>query len=101
MAGVGRYDGLEVATATVPDGTGGVREVPYWRRRLLPDPGAVVPLAMHPVTAQDRLDLVAARHLGDPTAFWQVADANAALDPDGLVGPDAEGTVLVVPAPGV
>ena len=101
MAGAGRYDGLEVATVTVADGTGGGRDMPYRRRRPLPDPGAVVPLAMHPVTAQDRLDLITARYLGDPTMFWQVADANAGLDPDTLVGPGSEGTVLVIPMPGV
>jgi hypothetical protein len=100
MAATGRYDGLEIATTTVPDGTGGTRQVRYRRRRQLPDPRTVVPLAMHPVTARDRLDLVTARHLGDPTAFWRVADANAALDPDALVGPDAGGTVLVIPEPG-
>jgi hypothetical protein len=100
MAGIGRYDGLEIATAAVPDGAGGTRQVRYWRRRPLPDPAALLPLAMHPVTAQDRLDLVTARYLGDPTAFWLVADANAALDPDALVGPGAAGTVLVIPEPG-
>jgi hypothetical protein len=101
MAGTGRYDGLEVGTATIPDGEGGARQVRYWRRRPLPPPGAAAPLAVHAVTAQDRLDLVTARYLGDPTAFWQVADANAALDPDALVGPEAEGTLLVIPMPGV
>jgi hypothetical protein len=97
----GRYAGLEIGTATVPDGEGGAREVRYWRRRALPPPGVTAPLALHPVSAQDRLDLVTARYLGDPTAFWQVADANAALDPDELVGPGAEGTVLVIPQPAV
>ena len=100
MAATGRYGGLEIATATVSDGQGGIREVRYWRRRLLPS-GATTVLAMHPVSAQDRLDLVTARYLGDPTAFWQVADANAALDPDALVGPEAESTFLLIPMPGV
>lgn len=101
MAGAGRYDGLEIAAATIPDGAGGTREVRYWRRRQLPRSGAMAFLAVHSVTAQDRLDLVTARYLGDPAAFWQVADANAALDPDALVGPEAEGTVLLIPMPGV
>src|SRR4051794_8248703 len=99
MAATDRYGGLEVATATVPDGQGGTREVRYWRRRQLPS-GATTALAVHPVSAQDRLDLVTARYLGDPTAFWQVADANAALDPDALVGPGATGTALVIPESG-
>jgi hypothetical protein len=97
---VGRYDGVEVATATVPDGAQGVREVRYLRRRALPDPGALTVLAVHRVAAGDRLDLIAARYLGESTAAWQVADANAALDPDALTGPEAEGDLLAVPFPG-
>lgn len=97
----GRYGSLDVATATVPDGEGGTRDVRYWRRRPLPQPAAMPPQALHPVSAQDRLDLVTARYLGDPTAFWLIADANAALDPDALVGPEAEGNLLVIPLPGV
>ena len=62
------------------------------------------PHADHPGPAPggggDRLDLVAARYLGDPTAAWQVADANGALDPDELTAVEAEGDLLVVPFPG-
>ena len=47
------------------------------------------------------MDLLAARYLGDHAGFWRICDANLALDPDELVGPDAEGGVLVVPTPGV
>ena len=95
-----RYDGVEVATATVPDGARGMREVRYLRRRALPDPGALTTLAVHRVAAGDRLDLVAARYLGEATAAWQVADANAALDPDALTAAEAEGDLLTVPFPG-
>jgi hypothetical protein len=96
----GRYDGVEVATATVPDGGRGVREVRYLRRRALPDPRALTTLAVHRVASGDRLDLIAARYLGEPTAAWQVADANAALDPDALTASEAEGDLLTVPFPG-
>ena len=73
-------------------------------------------LATHRVGADDRLDVIAGRYLGDPTAFWRIGDANDALDPDELVAPDAEGRLrfalveqmeevegrlLVVPVPGV
>ncbi|MEQ4208816.1 LysM domain-containing protein [Actinopolymorpha sp. B17G11] len=101
MAAGSRYDGVEIATATVPDGAGGSREVRYLRRRAVPDPAAAAPMALHAVAADDRLDLVTARYLGDPAAFWRIADANAALDPDALVGPDAEGALLVIPVPGM
>ncbi|MGE2722337.1 hypothetical protein [Mycolicibacterium celeriflavum] len=97
----GRYFGTEIAETFIPDGRGGRRQVRYLRRRQLPDPDAVLPNARHTVAARDRLDLISARYLTDPTASWQIADANGALDPDALVGPDAEGTELVIPTPGV
>jgi hypothetical protein len=96
-----RYAHTDVAEASVPDGNGGYRQVRYLRRRVLPEADAVVPIALHTVDATDRLDLISARYLTDPTAFWQIADANAALDPDALAGPSAEGTLLVIPSPGV
>jgi hypothetical protein len=101
MAGPSRYDGVETAALQVPDGARGQREVRYLRRRTPADPATARVLAVHRVGADDRLDLVTARYLGDPSAFWRVADANAALDPDALVGPQAEGGDLVVPVPGV
>jgi hypothetical protein len=94
MAG-GRYDGVEVATVRV-----GERDVRYLRRRELPDPRDVRPLAIHHVVQGDRLDVLGARYLGDPLAAWQIADANTALDPDELTGPDSEGDALTVPFPG-
>ncbi|MEU8460388.1 LysM domain-containing protein [Streptomyces sp. NPDC029003] len=101
MSGLSRYAGAEIATTAVADGAGGTREVRYLRRRPLPDPRRLAVLALHPVARGDRMDLVAARHLGDPTAFWLIADANGALDPDALVAPEAEGTLLLIPIPGV
>jgi hypothetical protein len=91
----GRYDGVEVATIRV-----GERDVRYLRRRELPDLRDVRPLAFHAVAQGDRLDLLAARYLGDALAAWQIADANAALDPDELTAPGREGDRLTVPFPG-
>ncbi len=100
MAGRSRYDGAGQALVEVPDGTGGQREVAYLLPRVPGDPASTRPLAWHRVVSDDRLDLVVHRYLGDPLAFWQVCDANAALDPDALVGGDAEGSVIVIPVPG-
>jgi hypothetical protein len=97
----GRYDSVPVAGATVPDGAGGLREVRYLRRRPLPDLRDVRAAAIHRVGAGDRLDLVSHRYLGDATAWWRIADANGALDPEALTGPDAEGELIVIPLPGV
>lgn len=32
----------------------------------------------------ERLDQVAAKYLGDPEAFWRIADANGAMRPQAL-----------------
>jgi hypothetical protein len=101
MAGRGRYDGLEVATVLIPDGQGGEREVRYLRRRPAPLPPVLPALARHRVAEGDRLDLVSARYLGDPVAFWRIADANEALNPDDLVAPEAAGNVLLITMPGI
>ncbi|WP_262287377.1 hypothetical protein [Micromonospora sp. MA102] len=97
----GRYDSVPIAGTTVSDGAGGLREVRYLRRRPLPDLRDVRAAATHQVTAGDRLDLVSHRYLGDATAWWRIADANGALDPEALTGPDAEGELIVIPLPGV
>ena len=93
MPGASRYDGVEVATITVPD-AGPVR---YLRRRQPPAPPTQPPIARHRVADDDRLDLLAARYLGDPLASWRIADANAALDP--LAVTATPGDVVVVPTP--
>jgi hypothetical protein len=109
VPGRSRYSGVPVVSSRVPDGRGGTREVRHLGRRRLPPPtdrapvagpyGEVVPLAHHRVTEGDRLDLLAARYLGDPLAAWQVCDANGVLDPEILVAPDAVGRVLVILPP--
>lgn len=100
MAGRSRYEAAGTAAVEVDDGCGGVREVVYLLTRTPLDPAATTPLAWHRVAPDDRLDLLASRYLGDPATFWRICDANLALDPDELVGPDAEGAVVVVPTPG-
>lgn len=97
MGGTGRYADAEVATTTVPDGAGGRREVRYLRQRPAPRPATLPPLALHRVGDDDRLDLLAARYLGDPLAGWRLAEAAGVLDPDELTA--TPGAVVVVPAP--
>jgi hypothetical protein len=88
-----RYYNVETTTLTLPDG----RQVPYKRRRFLPD-GATLPLLTEvTVVAADRLDLITARILGDPEAFWRVCDANDVIDPFELT--DKIGRVIRVPIP--
>lgn len=77
-----RYYGIEAITVTLADG----RPVACLRRRLLPQPERFADLQQHVVKEGDRLDNLAAAYLGDPEAFWRIADANRALQPEALVG---------------
>lgn len=88
-----RYYNVETAKMTMPDG----REIAYKRRRFLPSPDAMPTLAEVLVTDGDRLDLIAARTLGEPEQFWRICDANNALDPDELTA--AVGRIVRVPVP--
>jgi hypothetical protein len=76
-----RYFGLDNATLTAADG----RVIVYKRRRFLPPANQMQTVAEVLVAPGDRLDLIAARLLGDPEQFWRIADANNALDPAALV----------------
>ncbi len=88
-----RYATLEVASFTTPQG----REVRYLRRRLLPQPRDMQQIGQATVGAGERLDLLAARVLGDPLQYWQLCDANDAMRPNDLV--ERAGRVLRVPLP--
>ena len=81
-----RYYPLETATLTTRDG----RIVAYKRRRFLPRAGDIPTLLEVTANAADRLDLIAARALGDPEQFWQICDANNAMNPFDLLEPGEE-----------
>lgn len=88
-----RYAGLATASLTGADG----RAVAYVTRRLVPAPEAYTVAGGVTITDSDRLDHIAYRHLGLPTAYWQVADANEAMHPGELT--DTSGRRLVIPLP--
>jgi hypothetical protein len=88
----GRYATSEVKYLTSADG----RVTAYLARRLLPDPAAMTLLAEVAFQSADRLDVFAARMLGEPRAWWRIADANRAMDPAELEVP---GRRLAVPLP--
>ena len=85
-----RYANLEILTLTGRDG----REVKYVARRFLPQPGGGTVIREHTVREGDRLDHIAARYLGDPELFWQIADVNNAMRPETLV--EETGRKLIV-----
>ena len=88
-----RYYRVKTAEYTTPDG----RIIAYKRRRFLPQ-GEAMPLLVEVSVAQgDRLDLIAARTLGDPQVFWRICDANNAMDPLELTA--EPGRIIRVPVP--
>jgi hypothetical protein len=88
-----RYARLPVLTVNTAAGT----PVAYVSRRFLPRPETLPLLGETAARSDDRPDLIAARTLGDPTAFWRVADANLVMDPAELV--ESPGRVLRIPVP--
>jgi hypothetical protein len=79
-----RYYGLATFTVTLPNGRTVVAT-----RCALPTPLPVT--GYHRRVGGDRLDLLAARYLNDPTVFWKLCDANNAPAPDALAAADLIG----------
>jgi hypothetical protein len=78
-----RYHGLGTVMLQTPDG----RAVVHLRRRLVPQPERFQLLHEYEVAQGERLDLIAARRLGDPELFWRLCDANGAVRPAELEEP--------------
>ena len=68
-------------------------------RRIVPQPGApnYATVAQHTVKQGDRLDLLAAKYLGDPLIFWLICDANGAIRPNQLI--ETPGSILNITMP--
>ena len=90
-----RYYTLETATYEAPDG----RTLTYVRRRFLPQGETLPTLVEVTLTDGDRLDLIAARTIGNAEHFWRICDAENAMNPPDLTS--EPGRVLRVPIPGV
>jgi hypothetical protein len=79
-----RYYNLVTYTVTMPDGS-----MVTAMRSALPKPLALA--GYHRRVVGDRLDLLAARYLKDPTFFWKLCDSNDAVAPDALAAADLVG----------
>jgi hypothetical protein len=79
-----RYAGLTTYTVVMPDGS----TIIATHLSLL---NPLTLAGYHRRIAGDRLDLLAARYLKDPTFFWQLCDANNAPAPDALNARDLIG----------
>jgi len=90
-----RYYNSATLTYVAPSG----ESIAYLAQRFVPQPGApnFSTVAEHVVRKGDRLDLIAAKYLGDPLIFWLVCDANGAIDPLELV--ETPGRLLRITTP--
>lgn len=87
-----RYANVANAQLVTPEG----REITYVMRRFLPRAATLPLLTEISVVDGDRLDLIAARTLGQANQSWRIADANNAMHPRDLLDP---GRSLRVPVP--
>ena len=87
----------QIENAEFVDAAG--RIIVYKRRRFVPRVSDVEAIAEIPVGQGDRLDLLTARTLGNPEFFWQLCDANNAMNPFDLTAADMIGRTLRVPQP--
>jgi nucleoid-associated protein YgaU len=90
-----RYYGFGVLQYTAPNG----QVIAYLPRRIVPQPGApnFATISQYTVRQGDRLDLIAAKFLGDPLMAWLICDANGAMRPHDLVA--TPGRVLAITTP--
>ena len=79
-----RYYGLATYHVTTSDGRSQIAVVP-----AVPNPLQLA--GFHRRISGDRLDLVAARFLKDPTFFWRLCDSNNSPTPDALAAADLIG----------
>ena len=78
-------------------GANGRRRV-YVRPRVTPPPEHYLIATRQVVSDSDRLDTLAYRTQGEPTAFWLLADANRTMHPSALTA--EPGTLVALPVPG-
>jgi hypothetical protein len=88
-----RYYGLSVLDGSTAEGT----PVRYVARRFVPDPGGLSVVQTYRVRQGDRIDVVAASLLGRPLAYWQLCDANLAVEPDDVVAQPGRFIVVTLP----
>lgn len=86
-----RYYGIAQAEYETPLG----EKIGYLRRRIIPLAARLDDASSYMVTEGDRLDNIAASHMGDPEQFWQIADFNNAIRPEELT--DEPGKRILLP----
>lgn len=89
-----RYYGVPVLTQTTASGD----QISYVGRRFIAPPSAFATLQRYRVSQGDRIDVIAGAILGDPLVYWQICDANLALDPDDVTAQPGAFIVITLPA---
>lgn len=89
-----RYYGLPLLSLT---NTAGV-QVSYVSRRFIPPPEDFSLLQLYRVKQGDRVDAIAGAILGNPLSYWQICDANLALEPDDVVAVPGAFIEITLPA---
>lgn len=89
-----RYYGLPLLTQTTPAGA----QISYVSRRFIPPPEDFALLQRYRVRQGDRIDVIAASILGNPLSYWQICDANLALEPDDVTAVPGAFIVITLPA---
>ena len=77
---------------------GGAPAVPYLGRRFCPRGERLALLYRVPIAQGDRRDVLGWRHLGDAELWWQLADANGAVDPRELTDTVGKQLRITLPA---
>jgi hypothetical protein len=77
-----RYYGIAQAEMETAKG----ERIAYLRRRIIPLAEPTEEAQVYTVSEGERLDNIAAAHIGDPEQFWQIADFNNAMKPEELTG---------------
>lgn len=88
-----RYYGLPIARYERP----GADPIPYVLRRFIPPVERYTEVERHTVQQGDRIDRLAAHYLGDAERYWQIADANAAMDPAALTETPGDEISITLP----
>jgi len=90
-----RYYNSATLQYTAPNG----QIIAYLARRIVPQPGTpnYATVAQHVVKHGDRLDLIAAKYLGDPLMFWLLCDANGAIRPNSLIATPGSTVAITMP----
>lgn len=81
FAPTSRHHGIATSQLVQADG----RTVVFVQRRFLPPPENFALLQTVGIVAGERLDNLAAQHIGNPEQSWRLCDANRVMQPEALV----------------